>query len=340
MFLQKYKNARIVFFRISKVMNKTIGIALTGGSGHLGGVLLPMLINQGFRVRALVRNHQAHFPEQVEQVLGDLDSKESLQALVQGMNVLIHSAALISVSGDPHGLVHKTNVLGTKQVLNAAREAGLSRFIYIGSVHAYQNRPHLERLDESRPMVVHGGAYDRSKSEAQRWVLAQNQPGFETLALCPTSMIGPPDLKPSLLGQAIHDIAAGKIPAVFPGGFDFCDVRDVAQAILNAIHAGRPGQAYLLGGRWYSMRDMGKHIGAVIGKPIRLPEIPFWLGKLLLPFSRIYAKMSGQKTEFTAEALDILRFGPRLVSSDKAKRELNYHCRDLSESLNGVLKGK
>lgn len=319
-------------------MNKNIGIAVTGGSGHLGGVLLPLLLNEGYRVRALVRNHQAHFPEQVEQVLGDLGSTDALQDLVQGMDVLIHSAALISVSGDPHGLVYKTNVTGTKQVLNVAREAGLSRFLYIGSVHAYQNRPHLERLDESRPMVVQGGAYDQSKSEAQQWVLAQNQPGFETLALCPTSMVGPPDLKPSLLGQAIQDIAAGKIPAVFPGGFDFCDVRDVAQAVVNAIHAGRPGQAYLLGGTWYSMREMGMHIGTLVGKPILLPEIPFWLGKFLLPISRMYARVSGQKTEFTAEALDILRFGPRLVCSDKAKNELNYHCRDLSESLKDVLK--
>ena len=82
-----------------------------------------------------------------------------------------------------------------------------------------------------------------------------------------------------------------------------------------------------------------KQLEKYMNKPISLPEIPFWLGKLLLPFSRMYAKVSGQKTEFTAEALDILRFGPRLVCSDKAKRELNYHCRDLSESLTDVLKG-
>jgi len=322
---------------MAKVMNMPIGIALTGATGHLGNVLMPLLLNKGFRVRALVRKHQPHFPAQVEQIEGDLDNTIALNRLADGMTILIHSAALISVSGDPFGLVHKTNVTGSQKVLAAAKQAGLSRFLYIGSVHAYQNRPHLVPLDEQRPMVMQGGAYDKSKSMAQQWVLAQNSPQFQTLALCPTSMIGPPDLRPSLLGQAILDIAQGKIPAVFPGGFDFCDVRDVAMAIVNAIEMGRGGQAYLLGGKWYSMREFGRCIGEVSGKSIHLPELPFWLGKALIPASRMWALASGQKTKFTAEALDILKYGPRQVCSDKAQKELNYTCRELKQTLKDTL---
>lgn len=314
-----------------------IGIALTGATGHLGCVLIPLLLKKGYRVRALVRKHQAGFPPQVEQIVGDLHDALALQKLTEGMDAVVHSAALISVSGDPLGLVHKTNVVGTKNVLLASKQAGLRRFIYIGSVHAYQNRPHLLPLNEQRPMVVEGGAYDKSKSLAQQWVLEQNSAQFQTLALCPTSMIGPPDLRPSLLGQAILDIAKGKIPAVFPGGFDFCDVRDVAAAVVNAIHLGQGGQAYLLGGKWYSMREFGQCIGEVSGKSIRLAEIPFFLGKALIPVSRIWAKVSGQKTEFTAEALDILKYGPRQVCSHKAQTELNYTCRELKESLKDTL---
>lgn len=313
------------------------GIALTGATGHLGYVLLPLLLKKGYHVRVLVRNYQSGFPPEVEQIVGDLHDDLALQKLTQGMQAVIHSAALISVSGDPLGLVYKTNVSGTKNVLRASKQAGLSRFIYIGSVHAYQNRPHLLLLNEQRPMVVEGGAYDKSKSIAQQWVLEQNSAQFQTLALCPTSMIGPPDLRPSLLGQAILDIAQGKIPAVFPGGFDFCDVRDVAKAVVDAISLGRGGQAYLLGGKWYSMREFGQRIGEVSGNPIHLAVIPFFFGKALIPVSRIWAKITGQKTEFTAEALDILKYGPRQVCSNKAQAELDYTCRDLKETLKDTL---
>jgi len=314
-----------------------IGIALTGATGHLGFVLMPLLLKRGYRVKVLVRKKQPDFPGMVEQIEGDLDDTSALQKLAEGMTVFIHSAALISVSGDPFGLVHKTNVVGSENAMRAAKQSGVRRFIYIGSVHAYQNRPHLLPLNEMRPMVKQGGAYDKSKSQAQQLVLSQNGPEFETLALCPTSMIGPPDLRPSLLGQAIGDIALGKIPAVFPGGFDFCDVRDVAKAVANAVEMGRGGQAYLLGGKWYSMRDFGACIGEVSGKSIRLPELPFWLGKILIPASKIWAKTSGQKTEFTAEALDILKYGPRQVCSMKAQNELDYHCRELKETLKDTL---
>ena len=313
------------------------GIALTGATGHLGYVLLAELLKRGYRVRALVRNYRPDFPASVEQVAGGLEDVSALSKFTEGMRVFVHSAALISVAGDVQGLVHKTNVVGSQNALKAAKLGGVERFIYIGSVHAFQNRPHLLPLDEERPMVEQGGAYDTSKSFAQQWVLAQNSEEFQTLALCPTSMIGPPDLRPSLLGQAIMDIVRGKIPAVFPGGFDFCDVRDVAVAVANAVETGRGGQAYLLGGKWYSMREFGQCIGEICGRSILLPELPFWMGKALIPMGRIWAKASGQKTEFTAEALHILKYGPRLVCSGKAQSELNYQCRELKETLKDTL---
>src|SRR5690606_30399253 len=133
--------------------------------------------------------------------------------------------------------------------------------IATSSIHAYEQRPSLTELNETSPAVSgKGAAYDQSKREMQQVLLAAND-AMEVLVANPTGVIGPPDPRPSLMGKAIIDISMGRIPAIFDGGFDFVDVRDVVQGLVSLMDKGVPGQNYLLSGRYYSIHEFIAEIG-------------------------------------------------------------------------------
>ncbi len=311
-------------------------IALTGASGHLGSALLQQACNRGLTVRALVRDTNTTSLKglPIEPIKGDLLNREALRRLVKDCDVLIHSAAYISVNGDHQGLVYKTNVEGTRAVIDASVEAGVKRCIHISSIHAYRQEPSLEILDEQRiPVDENGFAYDRSKYAGQQIALAANGRGMETIVVNPTSIIGPYDFKPSLMGQVLIDLYKGRLPFIFNGGFDFCDCRDIATAVLNAITMGRPGESYLLSGKWYSLQELVQLLSAASSKKIRVIAFPEWVGNAGLPFVKLLGKIQHKEPLYTNEALEAIFRGNRFISSEKAKNELDYVTRPLAETI-------
>ena len=194
---------------------------------------------------------------------------------------------------------------GTRAVVEAAIRGGVKRFIYISSIHAFKQEPSGELLDETRaPVDDSAFAYDRSKYAGQQIALEANNHGMETIVVNPTSIIGPYDFKPSLLGQVIIDLYRGKLPFVFDGGFNFCDCRDIAGGILNACTRGRPGEQYLLGGKWYSLKQLVGYLSAASGKRIRVAALPEWVAKAGLPFVELWGKIRRQEPQYTIEAIE------------------------------------
>jgi len=312
-------------------------IALTGAAGHLGSCLLPELISRGHSVRVLVREKNIEeLP--VENVRGHLSDRDALTTLMQDCDALIHSAAVISVNGDPGGIVHQTNVEGTRLVMETAAASGVKRAVHISSIHAHDQLPSHLPLDESRAYVTQKAfSYDRSKKAGQEIALSWNEKGMEVLVVNPTSIIGPYDHKPSKMGQVIIDLHNGKLPFVFSGGFDFCDGRDVAHAIVNALTMGRPGENYLLSGKWYSFSELAGFLSAASGKNVRPVNLPVFIGKIGLPFVHLAAKLSGAEPRYTNEALAAIAEGNRFISCEKAKRELAYSARPFEETIRDTL---
>lgn len=312
-------------------------VAITGAAGHLGAALLHELSNRNIPVKALVRNNDFSFFTglPVEFVKGDLLNPVVLRSLMEECDTIIHCAALISVNGDPAGLVHHTNVEGTRSVVEIALRAGIKRCIHISSIHAFQQRPSMEILDESRvPIDEKAFAYERSKLAGQQIALEANNKGLEVLVMHPTSIIGPFDHKPSLMGQVLIDMFSGKLPFIFNGGFDFCDNRDVANAIVNSISMGKPGEAYLLGGKWHSLKQLSGILSAVSGKKIHIKALPAFAAKAGLPIVKLLALLQNKEPLYTEEALDALFNGNQFISSEKAMKELNYSIRPLAETVN------
>lgn len=314
-------------------------IALTGASGHLGGVVLKKLLEKGHQVKAMVF-HDHHIMDQlpVEQVNGSVADIAALEKLMEGCDALIHCAGIISIHGDRDGRVRKTNVDGVRHVMEAARNAGIRRVVHISSIHAFNLVPCDQPMDETRESCgPNGHAYDQSKRDGQRIALSFQSDTMDVLVMNPTSMLGPPDYKPSLMGQAICDIYSRRIPALFKGGFDFVDVRDCADAIINALTMGTPGTNYLLSGKWYSLRELRDTIRQVSGTRIRIPFIPAWLARVGLPFIKLYAYLTGSEPLYTVESIDALVYSNRYISSARAKSELGFKPRPLAETLTDAL---
>jgi dihydroflavonol-4-reductase len=315
-------------------------VAVTGAAGHLGSAILPELLQRQWPVRILIKdNDYTPATGSVEIIKGNLLEAGTLPKLMDGCEALIHSAAVISIHGDPTGIVHQTNVEGTRLVMQAARQAGVRRVVHISSIHAYRQRPSLEPLDESREQVgEHAFAYDRSKQAGQAIALAMNSSDMEVVTVNPTSIIGPHDHRPSKMGQVILDLCKGRLPFIFDGGFDFCDCRDVARGVVHALTMGRGGQSYLLAGKWYSFQDLVRLLAKVSGLNLRTVTLPSVAGRLGLPLIMGMAWLTKKEPLYTTEALEAIVAGNRKISSAKAIRELDYQVRPLEETLRDTFK--
>jgi dihydroflavonol-4-reductase len=253
---------------------------------------------------------------------------------MESCDAVIHSAALISIHGDPNGDVYRTNVEGTRNIMEAAKRTGVNRVIHISSIHAFHQLPANELLDEQRAKVSKDAfAYDRSKKEGEEIALSYASSTMDVLIINPTSIIGPFDDKPSKMGKVLIDLCNGKLPFVFKGGFDFCDVRDVSKAIVNGLTMGRSDQSYLLSGRWHSFQTLAVYLSKASGRKIRTRVLPPFLGWAGLPFVQWYGQLKKQEPLYTNEALVAITDGNRHINSDKAKQELHYTPRPLEETV-------
>ncbi len=310
-------------------------VAVTGSSGHIGNNLCRELLFQGHRVRALVRKDSpalAGLP--VNQVHGDLGDLPSLRRLVQDSEVVFHAAAHISVGNRQDGLLLRTNLEGTRTIIRACREEGVRRLVHFSSIHALQPEPYDEPMDEERPLALDDPMpYGQSKARAEKLVLEAAAEGFDALVVSPTSVIGPDDYKPSLMGTFLYRISRNRMPLLVPGGYDFVDVRDVVQGAIRAMEQGKTGRRYLLAGKWHPVTTLAREVSRIIGRERERTVIPMWMAKLGLPLLRGWSLLMGEEPLYTREALRALETGHRNISHARAEKELGYSTRPLEETL-------
>lgn len=311
-------------------------IAITGASGRIGNVLVRKLLEEGHELRVLLRRESrslAGLP--LQRVQGDVLDSAVLAELAQDCEVLFHLAALISIQGGMNGLVHRTNVDGTRKVLEISLQEGVRRVVYFSTFHVFSEFPADKLLDETRPLAFrHRMAYTQTKAEALEFALRfSRENNLEIVALCPTGVLGPFDYEPSPSGRMLLDFYNRKIPMLVPGGVDWVDVRDVANAALTAMQKGQSGEAYILSGRYASVSELARFIGNITGKSVPKYLAPNWLLRIGLPFVEAYSKVTATPPLYTGEALDTLRDGAKFVSNEKARRELGFVARPLEQTI-------
>jgi dihydroflavonol-4-reductase len=315
-----------------------MNVAVTGANGHVGVNLCSTLKEKGHFVRALSHDNDFGLKHiEVESFKGDLLNRDSLQHFLDGIDVVIHLAARISIKGDPDGSVRRVNVEGTRNILHVARENKIKKFVHFSSIHAFRQEPLDQVLNELRPIVDSDGfAYDRSKAEGERMVMAAAKDGFDAVVVCPTAIIGPHDYEPSLIGKAMLQLYRHQIPALVPGGYNWVDVRDVVNGCISAISNGRKGEKYLLSGKWRSLKEISAIITKCTGVKITQSEMPFAVAKIGLPFITAYSKLTRSEPLYTKESLVIIKHGNRNISNDKARKELGFNPRPIEETISDL----
>lgn len=317
-------------------------IVVTGASGHLGNNLVRALLARGEAVRAVIhKDDRALAGLEVERVQLDICDAAAVRRAVGGAKLVYHLAAKISIVGSMGGLVHRVNVEGTRSVAQASLAEGV-RMVHVSSIHAMQQMPKDQPLDETRARVPLGDrrwpAYDQSKAEGERVVRRLLDEGLDAVILHPTGVIGRHDYGPSRMGTVFIDLWHRRLPALVEGGFDFVDVRDVTSALLAAADParGRRGESYLLTGHWRSIADIAHAAAAITGKAPPGLSTPTWLAHVGAPFMTLWSQLTGKEPLYTAESLLALDSN-RDMRGDKARADLGHNPPPFEHSVYDAL---
>ncbi|MDQ6996559.1 MAG: NAD-dependent epimerase/dehydratase family protein, partial [Mariprofundus sp.] len=312
---------------------------VTGASGFVGSAIVRRLLQAGHTVRVLLREHSPlenikDLP--VEMVRGDLTDIASLQHAVAGCSVLFHVAADYRLWVRHPKAMYQANVDGTRQLMTAAAEAGISRIVYTSSVATLGLHADGTPADENTPSTLDDmiGHYKRSKFMAEeivRKLVSEQQ--LPAIIVNPAGPIGPRDIKPTPTGQMVLDTMRGRMPGYIDTGLNIVHVDDVAKGHLLAFEHGNPGERYILGGENLPLKDILTRVATLAGrKPPRI-RMPYYGVLPLAWLSEVMASMTGAAQPLIA--VDGVRMTRKRMyfSSEKARCELGYTARPAQAAL-------
>lgn len=315
---------------------------VTGGTGHIGNVLIKELLKKGEKVKALVLPGEDLSPLaglDVEFIEGNVLDYDSILPSMKDIDNVFHLAGIISIMPGEDPVVHDVNVNGTRNMVKAARSFGVKRFIYTSSIHAFKRVPLGIIIDEKIPIDPKSAiaAYDRSKAEATLAVLAEVQLGLPAVIVCPTGVIGPFDYKGSELGVLIQEWMVNKIDLLIEGNYDFVDVRDVVEGIIAARDRGTVGQIYILSGELSRVIDIWRIVKELVNIKASFIQIPTKLAIFSSYFTQLYYTWSKIKPRFTSYSIETLHSNA-VITNLKARNALGYQPRSIRETLVDTVK--
>jgi dihydroflavonol-4-reductase len=297
---------------------------VTGASGFIGWHVARLLSARGYKVRALVRPTSQLRELDVESVTGDLRDPASLASAVEGCGLVFHVAADYRLwAPDPNEL-YRSNVDGTRNLLQAARKAGVERVVYTSTVGCI-GIPKGSEGDENCAVALEDmcGTYKRSKFLAEKTALEFAMSGFPVIAVNPTAPIGDHDFKPTPTGKIIVDFLKGAMPAFIDTGLNLVDVKDVAEGNLLACERGRPGERYILGCENVTLAQILQRLAKITGRSAPTVKLPYFVAYAAGVASTGWARITGKPP---MAPLDAVRMAKKKmwVSIGKAKRDLGY----------------
>ncbi|MBF5044946.1 NAD-dependent epimerase/dehydratase family protein [Aggregicoccus sp. 17bor-14] len=318
---------------------------LTGATGLVGANLAHLLCSRGEKPRLLARERSDRRGlrglvrgRDYEEARGDILDAASLREALRGVTHVYHAAGTVRFDPFSRQDLVRINTEGTRNVLEAARAAGVRRLVFVSSVAAGGHGTLDHPADESTPFNYAGdNPYHQSKREAEQLALAANAPGFEVLAGCPGYVVGPYDVRPSS-GELLLYVARGVVAAYPSGGINVVNAADVAEGLRLVMEKGAPGERYILGGENLTYRQFLTTIAEEVGvAPPRLPMPRAALqgaGRL----GDVVGRLSPELFKFVNTAFLQALTLPAYQSSGRAMRELGYHPRPVRLGIREALR--
>ena len=315
---------------------------VTGATGFVGAAVARALGAAGWEVRALARggsnrSNLQHLP--VEVVEGDLEDAASLELALEGCTGLFHVAADYRLGLRDPAPLYLANVEGTRNILSAARRAGVERVVYTSSVATVGIPRDGSPGDEGTAVTLADmiGHYKRSKYLAEEVARDAARTGMSVVIVNPSTPVGPGDIKPTPTGQLVLDAAAGRMPAYVDTGLNIVHVDDVAAGHLLAYERGSSGERYILGGEDMTLREILRVIATLVGRKPPTIRLPYGTILPLAYAAEAFTWLTGRSGRLTLEGV---RMSRKLMffSSGKAVRELGYQWRPPLEAFEDAVR--
>ena len=318
-------------------------VLVTGASGFVGSAVAKTLAEAGFPVRALVRPTSPRAQlngTSVEFAEGDLRDVDSVRRAMSGVRYVFHVAADYRLWARDPRQIAEVNVAGTRTIMTEALRAGVERIVYTSSVATLSPRRDGQPVDETLPLDEANaiGAYKRSKVVAERLVDAMiANDKLPAIIVNPSTPIGPRDVKPTPTGRIIVEAATGRMPGFVDTGLNLVHVDDVAAGHLAALHKGKIGERYILGGENVSLSDMLADICAVAGRRPPRWRFPHSMVMPVAYAAEGMARVTGREPFVTRDGLRMARYR-MYFNAAKAERELGFRARPYREAISDAIK--
>ena len=313
-------------------------VLVTGATGFIGGHVARTLLGRGYSVRALVRPGQTMTwrHEALSVALGDVRDEAAMRQAVEGCDGVVHTAALYTFWA-PRRLMHDVNVRGTRNVLQAAVDAGVERIVHtstVGTIALRSDGTPADETEDATPKEM-AGPYKRTKFEAEQVARRLAWAGAPVVIVNPTAPVGPGDVKPTPTGRVVLDFLRRSLPAYIDTGLNFVDVADVAEGHVLALERGKPGERYLLGNLAGNMtlREVLLVLEEITGLPGPRWRLPWAVALAAAYLDRVVeGALLRREPRIPLEGVRTAR-KPVWVDCSKAVRELGLPQRPVREAL-------
>jgi len=302
---------------------------ITGATGFLGTHVARVLAEQGADLRLLVRptsNLKNLEGLPAETAMGDLRDAASLEKAMSGCEVVFHVAADYRLWVQDPAEMYRSNVEGTRTILESARKNGVRCVVYTSSVATIGFTGNGHPADEDSPVALADmiGHYKRSKFMAEQVALEAGRAGMRVVTVNPTTPVGEQDIKPTPTGRIVVDFLKGKFPAYVETGLNLVDVRECALGHVKALEKGKSGERYILGGENLTLKQILDKLGAISGLPSPKVKLPYFVAYAAgLVDQTVSGRLLHREPRATVETV---RMGKKKMwaSSGKAERELGW----------------
>jgi dihydroflavonol-4-reductase len=302
---------------------------VTGATGFLGSHVARVLMEGGADLRLLVRpSSDLRNIEKLnaERVVGDLRDAASLEKGMAGCEAVFHVAADYRLwVRDPEEM-YRSNVEGTRAILQAAKKNGVRRVVYTSSVATmgFTSNGHLANEDSPVALQNMIGPYKRSKFMAEEVAIQAAREGMSVVVVNPTTPVGEQDIKPTPTGRIVLDFLKRKFPAYVDTGLNLVDATECARGHVAAFEKARPEERYILGGENLTLKQILDKLGAITGLPSPRVKVPYVMALATGVVDEVFTgRILGREPRAT---IDAVRMGKKkmFVSSAKAERDLGW----------------